>query len=431
MASTAPLHSVAGKVDEESSTSPEALLISSMLEIGSFDPARYHVADDDIEAWKKLWLFACNYQTISGVAPPMSIIRAKFREFELTSGVSPEWAANKVLEASASRQLRIRSKAMLYALSEDDIDAAFTAIEGVQRPRAHRKAPSSVFDHAMLADKFQVSRIEVPYPTLERATQGGIGPGELWYLAARLGQGKSWELMGYAAKAALCGYKVGIASLEMPASKVIRRALLRMVGNKDTYLSEMIDSPDQVQRKKAMDIIAGRTTGTIEVLDPSHGRINTTTSINEMCSEGYDLVVIDHAGLLMTSDGRRAIDDWRAMAAISNVLREITLATGTSILAAAQINREGEHGNKDAPPKVSQLSQSDALGQDADVVITMRRQSDRIMVNEAGKVREGPSLRWWTHFDPAKNQWGEVSAAQAEEIKANDQDRLDARLVVV
>jgi hypothetical protein len=422
------LHALPGKVDEQSSTSPEALLISAMLELGQFTPSSYHVDDDDVEAWKKLWLFCTDYQVKASVAPPVSLVKKKFADFELTPDVSADWAASKVLEASASRVLRTQSKAMLAALGENDLDGAFDALEQVKRPRGHRKPPANVFDHSLLADQFEVSRIPVPYRTLTVATKGGIGPGELWYLAARLGQGKSWELMGYAAHAALSGYRVGVASLEMPAHKVARRALMRMVGRNDTYLSDMLASDDEVLRKQAMDILGAKMDGgSLEIVDPSHGRINTTTAISEMCHDHYDLVIVDHAGLLMTADNRRAIDDWRAMAVISNILREITLSTGTPILAAAQVNREGEGGNQMKAPKVSQLSQSDALGQDADVVIMMRRQSERIMVHDAGKVREGPSLSWLTRFDPANNLWDEISPDAAAEIRAVDDDRMDAR----
>jgi replicative DNA helicase len=278
-----------------------------------------------------------------------------------------------------------------------------------------------VFDHASVAEAFEVSKIEVPYPTLARCTNGGIGPGELWYLAARLGQGKTWELLGYAAKAAKAGYSVGIASLEMPHKQVIMRSLKRLAG-RDASLVRALNDDDVNEVKKAMDTIQATTPGRIDVFDPGHGRINTTSSIAEMCHD-YDLVLVDHAGLLMTSDGRRAIDDWRAMAVISNVLREITLATGTPILAAAQINREGEKSHSSAPPKASNLSQSDALGQDADVVITMKRLSDRVMVHSAEKVRNGPNLRWYSRFEPDKARFEEISRDEASELGVLDEDR--------
>ena len=410
-----------GQTDVNPLNSPEALLISAMLELGQFNPASYHVTDEDIDAWKKLWLFGVEYQQRAGEAPPLSLIRKQFPDFDLTTDISPKWAASKVQEAASARLLRHRSKAMLIALADEDIEGAFTALEGLQRPHSHRKQPDNIFDHEVLTDAFSIIKMDVPYPTLMRATRGGIAPGELWYLAARLGQGKTWEILGYAAHAAKCGYKVAVLSLEMPSQQVAKRALLRLAG-RDTPLAALLESDNLAERMVAVDTIQARTLGSIKIIDPSHGVVNTTNCVKELCQE-YDLVVVDHAGLLMTSDGRRAIDDWRAMAMISNILREITLATGTPILAAAQINREGEGRNSTAPPKVSNLSQSDALGQDADVVITMKRLSERVMIHSAEKVRNGPNLRWYTRFDPEKNRFEEITQEAALELGAMDDDR--------
>ena len=412
----------AGSTLEDGATSPEALLISALLESGQFTPEIHHVVDDDIEAWRKLWDFCVEYQQRAGCAPPPALVKARFSEFDPVANVSLAWAASKAREAAAARNLRTRSKAMLSALAEDDLEGAFGAMENLQRPRGHRKDPANIFDHSVLEETFEVSRIEVPYRTLSIALKGGFGPGELIYLAARLGQGKSWELAGYAAKAAKCGVSVGYASLEMPCASVTLRILMRMLdARKDKELNALLCSGDAHKVKEATDVIAERTPGRIEVVDPSHGRINTTTAIHEMARE-YDQVIIDHVGLLMTADGRRAIDDWRAMALISNTLREITLATGTPILAAAQVNREGERTGGHHPPKVSQLSQSDALGQDADVVITMNRLSERVMVHSAAKVREGPNLKWYTRFDPAKNLFHEITKDQAMDLALSDED---------
>lgn len=413
-----------GFTAEDSVTSPEALLISALLESGQFTPEQVYVVDEDIEAWKKLWVFCCEYQLKAGCAPPQALVMARFPEFDLTPSISLPWAASKVREAAAARALRSQSREMLAALAADDLDGAFSAIETLKRPRGHRKDPANIFDHSVLEETFEVSKIEVPYRTLMVATHGGIGPAELWYLAARLGQGKSWELGGYAGKAATCGVNVGYVSLEMPCAPVTRRILMRMINTrKERELTAMLCSDDRGKVKEATDIIALRTPGKVDVVDPSHGRVNTTASIMEMATE-YDLVVVDHVGLLMTSDGRRAIDDWRAQALISNVLREITLATGTPILAAAQVNREGERTGGHHPPKVSQLSQSDSLGQDADVVVTMNRLSERVMVHSAAKVREGPNLKWYTRFDPAKNLFHEISKDEAVDMAITDEDKM-------
>jgi len=406
--------------DEDGTQSPEALLISAFLEIGDFSPERYHVVDDDIMAWSKLWAFAREYQTYSGEAPPVSLVKKQFPDFEITKDVSPVWAAAKVVEASAMRDMRGRVQDVVRALGDENMGEALELFEGVQRPRGFKKEPLDPFDHTALISDFDITKMPVPYPSLTKATDG-IGPAELWYWAMRLGEGKTHMLCDIAANIAKCGYNVGMASLEMRAKVVSHRVALRLAGNRDKALTNALRSGRLEEQKEALDTIHAMVPGSISIFDPSHGKINTTSSIHDMCHD-FDIVFVDHVGLLTTADGRRAIDDWRAQATISNVLREITLSTTTPIFAAAQINREGQRVGSQSPPKASHLAQSDALGQDADVVVTGKRLSARVSVFSAEKVREGPNLRWHTRFDIPGNRIEEISREQAMELGVLDAD---------
>lgn len=411
-------HSPGGNEELES---PEALLISAYLESGQFTPSKHHISTEDVEAWRKLWDLLVDYHEKTGTTPPAELVHQRFPDFEPTPGVSVTWAADQLRKASAARSLRVQTRAMLAALAEDDLDGAYEAIASVAKPRGFVRDPADVFDHALLADKFAVTKIEVPYPTLMRASHGGIGEGELWYLAARFGQGKSWEMLGYAAKAAMCGCKVAIASLEMPASQVGFRSLVRLAG-RDTKLVKLLHSDLEFERKEAADMIRERTPGSVAIFDPSHGRVNSTGMIEDLAND-YDIVFVDHVGLMQNHERKRAVDDWRVMAGISNMLREITLSSHTPIFGIAQINREGGKTGARTPPKASDLAQSDALGQDADAVITMKRISEggRVMINSAEKMREGPMVRWYTLFDPAKGRFEEITLDEANEYDLNDE----------
>jgi hypothetical protein len=46
------------------------------------------------------------------------------------------------------------------------------------------------------------------------------------------------------------------------------------------------------------------------------------------------------------------------------------------------------------------------------------------MVQSAEKVRSGPNMRWYNHFDPDKNKFGEISKDMAAEISMMDEDSL-------
>lgn len=406
--------------DREDDEAPEALLISAFLEEGEFQLAKHHVDHDDIEAWRKLWDFCWEYQLKAGGTPPLSLVKKRFPDFVLTKDVNTSWAADQVLQASASRKLRHAMAAGAAALRDGDVGEAYEAITGLERPRAFAKEPKSIFDHALLEDQFDLGHIEVPWPTLQHLTKGGVGAAELWYLAARFGNRKTFSLTRMAARAATVGCRVGFASLEMPAGVIAQRVLAELAGRDEAMLSAL-RSDDVFERKRVQDRLLERTPGTVSVYDPSDGPVSSTEHIRSMCAD-FDIVFMDHVGLMRTKDGKRAIEDWRIQATISNILREITLETSTPLVAAAQINREGENVGSARAPKASHLAGSDALGQDADVVLTQKNLSKRVGVMSAEKVRNAPVGNWYVRFEPDKGRHEEINHDQALELMDADGD---------
>jgi hypothetical protein len=411
-----------GDEEREDHTSPEALLISAFLHTGSFDPDRNHLTSDMILSWRRLWDFCLAYQAQAGEAPPVSLVRLKFPDFTLAEPVSVPWAANAVRELAAQRALRTSMAAGAAALGEGDLRGAYELLEAsmAAKPRGFARSPADVFDHALLEDRFDQGHLEVPWPTLQRVTHGGVGTAELWYVGARFSNGKTFSLCRMAARAAETGASVGYASFEMPAAQIGERILAGLCGS-DSALFAALTGSDISARKTAQDQLLAGTPGRVAIYDPSHGAIATPDHIRDMCVD-HDIVLLDHVGLMHMRDGKRAVDDWRVMASISNQLREITLATDTSVVAAAQINRAGENDRSPYPPKAKDLAQSDALGQDADVIITQKKMSSKILVMGAEKVRNGPTARWWSRFDPRRNRFMEVSYDEASEQMSLDGD---------
>jgi len=411
-----PLHD-----DETGPQCPEALLISAYLETGKFTPELHHIQDSDIAAWRKLWNFAIDYQQQEGMAPPVSLVRARFPDFVLVRDVGLVWAATQVRDAGASRGLRTKIHESLQALNDEDLDGAYGTLTGLKRPRGHNLPPADVLDHMSVTEPFDVTKIKVPWPSLGRAT-GGIGNSELWLYGARFSHGKSWMCCKFAAFAAQLGYRVCNHSLEMPWKKIARRTHT-MLADGDPKLMTQLKSTDVLEHKKALDAIAeklARNGGSIKILSPSHGQINTCSAVAESGVD-YDLVIVDHVGLMLDSKGRRAVEDWHYAAEISNTLHEDLLAIGTPVLGAIQINREGDT-HSPYPPSASKLALADVFGQDADVIITGKRLCKSVMVNSAEKVREGPDLYWYNRFDPARGRFSEITKDDAYEISRTDED---------
>ena len=128
---------------------------------------------------------------------------------------------------------------------------------------------------------------------------------------------------------------------------------------------------------------------------------------------------MDYLGLVSLANGTRAIEDWRVMANISNQFKETCIASGLPIAAAAQINREGARGQD--LPSLRTVAQSDAIAQDADVFVTMRRMGPAMKYGLM-KNRHGMSdLQFYSRFDPDEGRFEEITRDQAEQLR-DDED---------
>jgi replicative DNA helicase len=263
----------------------------------------------------------------------------------------------------------------------------------------------------------------MPWSVLQETT-GGCAPGDLWYVAARLGQGKSWTLGAIARHALLQGKKVMMFSLEMPKKQVLTRVhsmLAPELGINVRHSDLHGKTYDPIAYKKLLGVIKERVPGELYVVDTSKGSISTNHI--QSLSEGMDMVLIDYAGLLASPFGGRAVDDWRTMAAISNIMKEVAITNNVPIISAAQINREGDTTGS-RPPRVKNLAQSDALGQDADVVVTHKRLSKTVMVYSVEKNRHGESdVLWHTRFIPNEGRFEQISLERARDFIERDTEQ--------
>lgn len=398
--------------------SPEVLMINALLESGTFDPQTYGVHVEMLATGEKAWAFCEDFQAQTGQAPGLELFHRSFPEIELLSGVPPQWAADLLRIANWERTTKRQMQAAIHAINVGDHDVAHQLLSEAAKPaaRAHPRGmraddPSTVSEAAI-----KVS-IPVPYHGLQRDTLG-IGLGELWYFGARLGQGKSWFLPIFADYAAQYGVDVGVLSAEMPVRQWIHR--LHIVQAPDPLTLKEIKSDDAKVRQIALERIPKRP-GNIEVFGP--GDIEMGVRSVRLLAQERKLLVLDHVGLFRDAKGTRSIDDWRAAASISNDNKEIALSANIGILGGAQINREGENAQH-RPPKVSQMSQTDALGQDADVAILGKRMGEHAMMLETGKNRSGPNVRWYTKFEPKKGDFSEISKDEALAIQIADADSL-------
>jgi hypothetical protein len=394
--------------------SPEALFISALVTEGTYTPGAYGIRDEQVRGHRPVHEFCARYQAEAKTAPPLDLLFAKFPTFPYIEGVSPMWAATQLSDAHTNRMLRKAMSQASRSVAEDAnqeaIDILKTAITSISPAIT---SGINVSDMSVMEEMENVETCPVPDGMINNLT-GGMAPGDLWYVAARLGIGKSWRLIQHAISAAEAGWDVVYFSLEMPAKSVLDR--IHRMALRDW--SRPWQDIDLKTRGEMMEKWSS-TSGTISVFDPTAGRCDA--AVVSAVSAPKTLVVVDYIGLMYTNTGQRSIEDWRSAATISNQLKEVALEQNVPIIAAAQINRAGDKEN--GMPSAANLAQSDALGQDADALITIKRHSRRVLMNSLTKYRHGESgARWYTQFEPGKGILADISPDKANTLKMEDDE---------
>lgn len=407
------------------STSAEILLISALVNTGDVTAAeQLGVHPEMFINYQAEYRWVLSYPVVyGGQVPTKDVLLTKFPDFRITDNVDVAFPADEVIHNFTRQELAKAVRDASISITEGDLEGALMSIAGFTLPSKAKPLVDALSDMSFLDDyNTPVDRLQVGWPTL-RTTTEGIRPGDLWYVAARLGQGKSWYL-GYLAKDALMqGKRVVFYSLEMSEKQVRTRMhtlLARELGI-DVRHSELHGrSYDLLAYKRLLGSIKESVPGSLLIVDSSYGRISPAT-ISGHADKG-DLFIVDYAGLLASPTGSRAVDDWRTMASISNQLKELAVAKDLPIISAAQINRDGDAGGW-RPPKVRNLAQSDALGQDADVVITHKRYSQSSMAASVEKNRHGASgMLFFTEFDPERGKFHEITREQADQRRDDEEE---------
>ena len=276
--------------------------------------------------------------------------------------------------------------------------------------------------------------IPTGFPTLDEITGGGQ-PGELWVIAARLGQGKTWTMIRMACAALFAGYRLQYDALEQARGQVAVRVhtFLSSKHGRQVFTAADLTQGRNIHlgryRKFLRDLpdILGPN-ATIFINDTSRGRVNPTTIASQIERNSPAAVYIDYITLMGGTDagGKASREQWQQVAALSAELKGLAMNYGIPIFVAAQINRTYTLGSQKRLPGVENLSGSDAIGHDADKVVTMRRATPSVMQMGLMKNRQGPDgVKWWNEFRVNTGAFNEITAERAEEIMDLDREDMD------
>lgn len=389
----------------------------------------FHVHKDEMEWLEK-------YIRKHGKSPSKTSFKQQFPEFQVYRVDDVAHWCEEVRKSHKEQALNDLMNDALDLIDAGDSDEALALMQrGVTAIQVTSSGIRNDFDafenweeiYDQISQRVENVRLNgyagVPtgFNTLDDIT-GGMQGGWFGVVAARLGQGKTWTGVKMAHHAAMDAQK-NICYFSLEQSRL--QISMRMHAFASKRYAKEVFNPMDLNRGKGFDLRAykkflqdlrdNRGTGKFKINDTSRGMVTPTKVAAVIESEQPDLVIIDYLTLLGASS-----EDWRGTAKLSGDIQSIAQRYNVPIWALSQVNRLGI-GKE--PPGAEHLSQADAIGQDADLVLTMTSVTQNLQKMKLAKFRHGPGGQtWYAKFSPGTGEYEEVSTSDAEAIAEADQE---------
>lgn len=440
------------------STDFQVQLISAVIDLGTLhDCQQAGLTQEHFSQWPDVWKFVETHQRQHGRTPTRQTLENRFPRMSFPRGqqgdlnflineVRGQWLYDKLsgmleqtvrLMTSPDHQVEdalrhIQSQAHQLGLSHGSQERDTNLLQEGQ---------SHILDQAVRRIKAHLdpslAGIRTGFSEFDQTT-GGLDDTEFVVLLARVTQGKSWGLLYMAVNALLQGKNVLFFPLEMSKTQVafrlhvilqaffLERHPQEMAGlqpflNKSLTQGTGYDLPSY---KKFLELLGNNLKGSF-VVSECPGKLTPSIVFNKIQQHKPDCVYIDYL-TLMTSDGNQRNDaaDWQAIKSMTNDLKSIANGQHVPIVTAAQATRGAVH--RKGPPELEEIAFGDAIGQDADRVLSLKQLSRRISTYLTIKNRHADSrAKGYLEHHWNQGKIREVSETRAMDILQEDADRGD------
>ena len=257
-----------------------------------------------------------------------------------------------------------RAESTIFQLAEDRVKAGLVGVKELVRDNFERL-------EKIFSEGRRITGLSSGYPGLDNET-AGLQPSELVILAARPSMGKTALALNIAENIAMRHREpVAIFSLEM---------------SKESLLLRMLASEARVDAHKFRTGHMnrddwGKITGALTELGEAPLWIDDSASstVLEMGAKarrlkrdrGLSLMIVDYLQLVVPSNPGRGVNRQEEVSSISRALKGLAKELKIPVMVLSQLTRAPER--EDRKPQLSDLRESGAIEQDADVVMFINR----------------------------------------------------------
>jgi len=425
---------------------PEQLLISAILnKADHITPAVLGITPSFFHAFPDEYKWLDDYIKTHRRTPSRMTFRSKFRDCQLSKSVDDVAHFCEEVKLSHAQSVLLGDmQDMIDMVKDGDVNKAIalmqrTAIQSASVLGGAADNEDIITENSFIYNEVKARQerrklhgsagIPTGFPTLDDRT-GGVMPGQFWVIAARLGEGKSWNLIRMAMAAVFGGYNVQFNSLEMARADIAMRVITFASSEYGQQLFKNIDQAHGMdfslrEYKQFLADLRNNVKAAFRVADQTRGPISLSTMMAQAERHQPDIFFLDYIQL-MNRIGHDE-EDWQSMSSISGAVKNFTNRYGIPVVTASQLNREATKSRELAGAE--NIAESDAIGRDADVVVTMKQMSQRVIAMKAAKIRAAPAgYTWFTEFLPNTGHFKEIDFQRAEELIDEDKANANSQL---
>lgn len=385
----------------------------------------------DIEP--EVFSFVQSFYSRTGEVPDYTLLKERFPDIGTpTSTPFQFYKEEKEQESFVERATPLLER--FNERSQVDLSQAIlelrTSLQEIERPRdlAGHSLKQTVEGRVESFSQSAPRRLKTGIEPLDQAT-GGLEQDEFFVVSARLGIGKSWVGQFISANVAKQGKKVLLYSGEMTVEQVGSRIdTIWAEGEVSNFLYTR--NRLSTEEKSALKSKVSQIQGDVIVFTPK----DLPTSACRPSDLGRliniyepDLVVVDQLSL-MEPDGKKLSSDHERKAELSYQLKLLQARNPVPFVLISQLNR----GAQNEEATAANLAGSDRIGQDASLIIALKRKDDRLRLSilkaRSFSPQDGPmEFVWDVDRGKLTPVLSGMDAVRAQAARATQQDERRSR----